>query len=132
MIPKDSILRVARLSDNLMDISMMYVQALGFEVLDQFEGQDGFDGVVLGHPNQAYHLEFSCSHGMEVSNASTTDNLLVFYLPCSREWERACRSMIDAGFVVVESHNPYWDRVGKTFEDFDGYRVVLQNRDWSA
>ena len=24
----------------------------------------------------------------------------------------------------------YWDRCGRTFEDLDGYRVVLQNAAW--
>jgi hypothetical protein len=27
--------------------------------------------------------------------------------------------------------SPYWDLQGKTFEDIDGYRVVLQNAVWS-
>ena len=40
--------------------------------------------------------------------------------------------MIAAGFVQVESYNEYWDVVGKTFEDIDGYRVVLQNQEWSV
>jgi hypothetical protein len=35
--------------------------------------------------------------------------------------------MLAAGFVPVPSFNPYWDRAGLTFEDPDGYRVVLQN-----
>ncbi len=35
--------------------------------------------------------------------------------------------MQEAGFSLVPSYNPYWDRTGKTFEDIDGYRVVLQN-----
>lgn len=30
------------------------------------------------------------------------------------------------GFEVL----PYWDRKGKTFEDPDGYRVVLQQSSW--
>lgn len=28
------------------------------------------------------------------------------------------------------SFNSYWDRVGVTFEDPDGYRVVLQRDAW--
>lgn len=28
------------------------------------------------------------------------------------------------------SFNPYWDRLGVTFEDPDGYRVVLQRDAW--
>ena len=27
--------------------------------------------------------------------------------------------------------NPYWDRSGRTFEDPDGYRVVIQRASWS-
>jgi hypothetical protein len=32
--------------------------------------------------------------------------------------------------IPVPSANPYWDRKGRTFEDVDGYRVVLQNDVW--
>jgi hypothetical protein len=38
----------------------------------------------------------------------------------------SCKLMVAAGFRVVPSSNPYWDRTGRTFEDVDGYRVVLQ------
>ncbi len=33
---------------------------------------------------------------------------------------------------TVKSYKDYWDCVGKTFEDIDGYRVVLQNREWTV
>jgi Questin oxidase-like len=33
-------------------------------------------------------------------------------------------------FESVKAFNPYWDRNGKTFEDPDGYRVVLQHANW--
>jgi len=32
----------------------------------------------------------------------------------------------------VKAFNPYWDRKGLTFEDPDGYRVVLENEEWNA
>lgn len=32
----------------------------------------------------------------------------------------------------MKAFNPYWDRLGLTFEDPDGWRVVLQNDAWSA
>jgi len=38
--------------------------------------------------------------------------------------------MIEAGFREVSSFNPYWARQGRTFEDADGYRVVLQRASW--
>jgi hypothetical protein len=36
------------------------------------------------------------------------------------------------GNEPTASFNPYWDRQGVTFEDPDGYRVVLQNATWRA
>ncbi|MGR5146992.1 VOC family protein [Photobacterium alginatilyticum] len=132
MIPRDATLRVVRPTDNLEQITVMYSKALGFEMLKQFKDHDGFDGVVLGHQQHAYHLEFIHQQGVTVGKAPSQEHLLVFYIDCSRVWERACRNMIDAGFSVVDSTNPYWENVGKTFEDVDGYRVVLQNRDWDC
>jgi hypothetical protein len=37
-----------------------------------------------------------------------------------------------AGYKPVKSYNPYWDDKGVTFEDPDGYRVVLQNDSWDS
>lgn len=41
------------------------------------------------------------------------------------------KQMETAGFMPVQSYNPYWDRLGVTFEDPDGYCIVIQNADWS-
>ena len=43
MIKPNTIMRVARPTDNLNEISRMYQQGLGFSVLGQFENHDGFD-----------------------------------------------------------------------------------------
>jgi hypothetical protein len=56
--------------------------------------------------------------------------LLVFYLSDPEEWRAAIDRMIASGYEAVESFNPYWERNGKSFEDPDGYRVVLQNGSW--
>ena len=58
------------------------------------------------------------------------EDLVVFYVADPAEWQSACARMRQAGFAVVPSFNPYWDVRGVTFEDPDGYRVVLQNADW--
>ena len=55
----------------------------------------------------------------------------VFYLPDQDEWEASCARMLAAGFQRVPSYNPYWEAQGQTFEDLDGYRVVLQNAAWT-
>ena len=123
-------LRVARPTDNLQAITDMYQTGLGLDVLSTFEGHNGFDGIMLGNAEMPYHFEFTHHRGHEAGVAPTQDNLLVFYIPDKGEWESQCLKMTDAGFKEVPSYNPYWDRAGKTFEDLDGYRVVLQNSDW--
>jgi hypothetical protein len=60
------------------------------------------------------------------------DDLLVFYVPAAAEWERRCGAMLRAGFREVSSVNPYWNLRGRTFQDPDGYRLVLQNEVWSG
>lgn len=119
------------MTDNLNEISQMYQKALGFDVLSQYEDEEGFDGIVLGHKHHNYHLEFTNRLSSSPKKFEVADTFMVFYMPDSREWEWACRSMIDAGFKFVEARNPHWKRVGKTYEDVDGYRVVIQNRDWT-
>jgi len=123
-------LRVARPTDRLDAITKMYTAGLGFAVLGEFRNHDGFDGVILGHPDQPYHLEFTAQAGHPVGNAPTQDHLLVFYVPDTYEWKSCCMQMSRAGFKEVPSYNPYWDVNGMTFEDLDGYRVVLQNTAW--
>jgi hypothetical protein len=55
----------------------------------------------------------------------------VLYIPDEAEHSSALRGgERGAGFVEVPSYNPYWDRQGRTFEDLDGYRVVLQRAAW--
>jgi prolyl oligopeptidase len=123
-------LRVARPTDNLAAVAEMYAQGLGLRVLAEFVDHDGFDGVILGHAEDRFHLEFTTRDGHAAGNAPTEDHLLVFYVPDRAEWEASCARMMNAGFRDVASCNPYWDVHGRTFEDVDGYRVVLQNAAW--
>ncbi len=123
-------LRVARPSDNLDALIPFYRDGLGFEILYRFTDHNGFDGIMMGHPGQNYHLEFTHKQGHAVGKAPTDDNLLVFYVSDEAEWETAVSRMIAHGFQPVPSFNPYWDVKGKTFADADGYRVVLQNTAW--
>ena len=87
---------------------------------------------MLGHPQQAWHLEFTHHRGHTVGRAPTQDNLLVFSEPDPASHANARQQMLAAGFVAVPSYNPYWDRDGVTFEDLDGYRVVLQLGEWTT
>ncbi len=123
-------LRVARPTDNLPAVIRFYRDGLGFEIISSFKDHQGFDGVMLGHASLSYHLEFTHHRGHHVGRALTEENLLVFYLPEEGEWQRAVDRMIKLGYEPVQSYNPYWDVQGKTFEDADGYRVVLQCATW--
>ena len=123
-------IRVARPTDHLADVVRFYRDGLGFDELGRFEGHDGFDGVMLGHRGQSYHLEFTRKHSHGAGRAPSLDNLLIFYLPNATAWADAVARMQVHGYKPVPSFNPYWDRHGKTYEDPDGYRVVLQNAAW--
>ncbi|KTR84183.1 glyoxalase [Novosphingobium barchaimii] len=124
-------LRVARPTDDIDALLPFYRDGLGLEVLYRFDGHGGFDGVMLGHPDAPYHLEFTRTETHPAGRAPTQDNLLVFYLPDEEAWRAAVDRMEKAGFAAVPAFNPYWDGQGRTFEDPDGYRVVLQNAAWS-
>jgi len=121
-----AVLRVARPTDDISALLRFYVNGLGFEVTGSFNNE-GFEGVLLKLPSSQYHLEFTKHATHRAGRAPTQDNLLVFYLPDETQYRDALAQMDRAGFEPVKSFNPYWDRCGATFEDPDGYRVVLAN-----
>jgi len=129
-MPAHPVLRIARPTDNLAEVAAMYRAGLGLEELGAFEDHDGFDGVILGAPRHPWHLEFTAKRGHEAGRAPTEDNLLVLYLPEPGAYDARLTAMDAAGFVRVSSFNPYWDRDGVTFEDPDGWRVVVTRRGW--
>jgi catechol 2,3-dioxygenase-like lactoylglutathione lyase family enzyme len=124
-------IRIARPTNNLEKVVHFYRDGLGFEIIAGFEDHNGFDGVMLGLPSAIYHLEFTHHRGHVVPDAPTQDNLLILYLPDHAAWLEATQRMKQQGYEPVKSYNPYWDVRGKTFQDHDGYRVVLQNAEWS-
>ncbi len=108
----------------------MYRRGLDLLEIGRFENHDGFDGVMLGRSDLHYHFEFTYCRAHPMAPTPTKEDLLVFYLPDAAQWRQACASMLEAGFVEVPSFNPYWEQRGKTFEDHDGYRVVLEQAPW--
>lgn len=124
------ILRVARPTNDLQALLPFYRDGLGLELLYAFEDHNGFDGVMLGRAGFPYHFEFTHHRGHLVPRAPSQDNLLVFYLPDLAEWQHAVDRMREHGFEAVAAYNPYWDAHGVTFEDADGYRIVLQHAAW--
>jgi len=125
------VLRVARPTDRLEQVVHFYTEGLGLQILDRFENHEGFDGVMIGMSEEDHHFEFTHHRGHTVGRAPTQDHLIVFYLPNQQEWQQMIERMKTIGYEPVSSYNLYWDKNGATFEDPDGYRVVLQNAEWS-
>jgi hypothetical protein len=127
MIPRDTVMRVGRPTDNLEQITKMYIEGLGFEVIGGFDNHGDFSGRMVGHPKHHYHLEFTTHRTEKAGRAPSKENLLVFYLPNKSEYEQAVSRISSSGFKQVDSFNPYWDGGAKIFEDIDGYRVVISS-----
>jgi catechol 2,3-dioxygenase-like lactoylglutathione lyase family enzyme len=119
-------LRIARPTDDPQALLRFYQDGLGFEVLGGFKDHAGFDGIFLGRRGWPYHLAFTVHRGHPAGRAPTQENLLIFYVPDAAEWQAIVDRMTELGFAPVASINPYWEVRGKTFEDPDGYRVVLE------
>lgn len=119
-------LRIARPTDDPQPLLRFYRDGLGLEVIGGFKDHAGFDGVFLGRRGWPYHLAFTTHRGHPAGRAPTQENLLVLYVPNAAEWRESVDRMTAMGFAPVPSVNPYWEARGKTFEDPDGYRVVLE------
>lgn len=119
--------RVARPTDRLEEVVEFYRDALGLAVVGGFEGHAGYDGVMLGLPGRDYHLEFTRHEGGSPCPAPTRDNLLVLYVADAGAHRLMVERLKARGHLPVEPENPYWAERGVTFEDPDGWRVVLMN-----
>jgi catechol 2,3-dioxygenase-like lactoylglutathione lyase family enzyme len=125
-------LRIARPVSDLARSVAQYTQGLGIVQLGSFKDHAGFDGAMLGSPGAGFHWEFTHCTSHPVAPAPTPKDLLVFYVPEQEAWQARCDAMLTAGFAEVQSLNPYWAQSGRSFEDPDGYRVVIQCAAWDG
>jgi hypothetical protein len=119
--------RIARPTDQLKAVVTFYSQGIGLKVLGSFEDHAGYDGVMLGLPGFPYHLEFTSHKNGSPCPAPTKDNLLVLYIPDKAAVNAIEKRLKSMGHMAVLPENPYWETNGLTFEDPDGWRVVLMN-----
>jgi catechol 2,3-dioxygenase-like lactoylglutathione lyase family enzyme len=117
--------RSARPTNDLRAIERFYVEALGCARLGGFEDHEGFDGLIVGAADGSWQVEFVREHGVTAPRAPTDEHLLVFYVADRLMLAEREAAMRGAGHLPVESHNPYWQRHGVTFEDPDRYHVVI-------
>ncbi|TXT08701.1 hypothetical protein VHUM_02829 [Vanrija humicola] len=130
-MPAKTKLRIARPVTDISATQDQWTRGFGFTTLYSFNDHDGFDGVMIGHKDYDWHFEFTVCRTHAVKPSATEEDLVVLYFPSKTEWEAAVAQAESAGFKRVKSFNPYWDVDGVTLEDRDGYRVVIQNAEWS-
>jgi catechol 2,3-dioxygenase-like lactoylglutathione lyase family enzyme len=118
-------IRIARPTNRFDDVVAFYRDGLGLPVLERFEGHDGYDGVMLGLPEHAYHLELTRYGGRGPCPAPDKDSLMVLYIPDPQGLRRLRNRLEVLGYSPVEPVNPYWAGRSVTYEDPDGWRVVL-------
>lgn len=118
-------IRVARPTDKLTEVVAFYHDGMGLPVIAHFENHAGYSGVMLGTPTEQFHLEFTHAEAGSPCPAPTKDNLLVFYIPEDKAYAEAVKRMRDHGYEPVDPANPYWKDRSYTFEDPDGWRMVI-------
>ena len=125
-------IRFARPTEQLSAVVRFYVEGLGLERIAGFEDHAGYSGVILGLPGRELQLEFLSHADGSDGRAPSAENLLVFYLGDGAERDRAAARLRALGGGPVPAQNPFWDSVGAlTFEDPDGWRVVLVPSAWT-
>ncbi|WP_042475919.1 VOC family protein [Bacillus ndiopicus] len=120
-------IRIARPTNQLSKVVSFYCEGLGLKKIGSFEGHAGYDGVMIGLPGFDYHLEFTQHADGSPCPAPTKDNLLVFYLPDTEAIQKITNRLNAMGYASVPPENPYWNELGTTIEDPDGWRIVLMN-----
>jgi catechol 2,3-dioxygenase-like lactoylglutathione lyase family enzyme len=120
-------LRVARHTERLDELVRFYRDGLGLTEIGGFSDHDGYDGVFLEVPGTRAHLELTAGGG-HAPPAPHPESLIVLYLG-DEEAVRATSARLSV--APVTPANPYWAEHGLTFEDPDGFRVVLVPERWT-
>jgi catechol 2,3-dioxygenase-like lactoylglutathione lyase family enzyme len=125
-------IRIARPTDRLKEVVDFYTHGLGLNIIGSFNDHDGYEGVMLGMSDASVHLEFTQHVNGSPCPAPTRDNLLVFYFDTPTDYKKAVDQLKGIGAKEVEPENPYWNDKSISFEDPDGWGVVLFNGIFTA
>ncbi len=120
-------IRIARPTDKLEELVKFYKDGLGLQEIGSFKDHEGYDGIMLGMPDASVHLEFTQHKNGSPCPAPTKDNLLVLYFDSRENYHEAVERMKKAGAKEVVPENPYWLDKSTSFEDPDGWGVILFN-----
>jgi ribosomal protein S18 acetylase RimI-like enzyme/catechol 2,3-dioxygenase-like lactoylglutathione lyase family enzyme len=120
--------RVARHTQRLDEIVRFYRDGIGLTEVGRFHNHDGYDGAFLELPGTDAHLEFTAG-GDHPAPVPHPESLLVLYLGAD-DAVRAAAGRLELDPAAPA--NPYWAEHGLTFEDPDGFRVVLVPERWAG
>jgi catechol 2,3-dioxygenase-like lactoylglutathione lyase family enzyme len=120
--------RVARHTERLEEGVAFYRDGLGLPEIGRFRDHDGYEGVFLDIPGTGVHLELTAGrrHGAPTPHP---ESLLVLYVGDDAAVQAIAARI---GTEPVTPANPYWAAHGLTFEDPDGFRVVLVPERWGV
>jgi catechol 2,3-dioxygenase-like lactoylglutathione lyase family enzyme len=117
--------RVARPTTNLERLRAFYVGGLGLLERGSFQDHAGYNGLILGTANEGYEIEFTTNGSENPCPPPGKDHLLVFYLSNRARVNAVEQRLRALGALPVQPENPYWQGRALTFEDPDGWRVVV-------
>jgi catechol 2,3-dioxygenase-like lactoylglutathione lyase family enzyme len=121
-------LRVARHTDRLGEVVGFYRDGIGLKQIGGFRDHEGYEGVFLEVAGTGAHLELT-SGGGHVAPEPHPESLLVLYLGDEEAVQVVAGRL---GVEPIPPANPYWADHGLTFEDPDGFRIVLVPERWSG
>ena len=119
-------LRVARHTERLDELVEFYRDGIGLTEIGAFRDHDGYDGVFLAVPGTGTHLELTAG-GRHGAPAPHPESLLVLYLGDEDAVQTVAARL---GVDPIAPANPYWAEHGMTFQDPDGFPVVLVPERW--
>jgi catechol 2,3-dioxygenase-like lactoylglutathione lyase family enzyme len=119
-------LRVARHTERLHQVVRFYRDGIGLTEIGGFRDHDGYAGVFLAVPGTDAHLELTAG-GRHGAPSPHPESLLVLYLGDNAAVRTVAARL---GVDPIPPANPYWAEHGLTFEDPDGFRVVLVPERW--
>jgi catechol 2,3-dioxygenase-like lactoylglutathione lyase family enzyme len=121
-------LRVARHTERLEEAVAFYRDGIGFNEVGGFRDHDGYSGVFLALPGTGAHPELTAG-GAHGAPKPHPESLLVLYFGDDEAVHSVAARL---GVDPVTPANPHWAAHGMTFEDPDGFRVVLVPERWEA
>ena len=98
MISREVAIRIGRPTDHLEELTKMYVDGLGFEVIGGFDHHGDFSGRMVGHPKHHYHLEFTTHKTEKAGHAPSKEHLLIFYITDKTEYQAALERISKSKF----------------------------------